>query len=853
MKTVYLVDVSSMYFRAFYAIRQLSNSKGMPTNALYGLISMTIKLLKDMKAEHVAYCYDRKEPSFRVEIDENYKANRTEMPEELAQQMPYIPQIVDALGIPSFSVPKYEADDVIGTLATYISGQGHKVVIISGDKDFGQLVKDGSVEIFDPMKDVRYNEAGVLDKMGVPPSLVVDYLAIVGDSSDNIPGVRGVGPKGAQTLLNKYGGLKEIYERIDEVQPEGTRKKLLESKDNAFMSKKLSQIVLDIPMKLDMNSFKLRPFLRDKLMDLLKELEFKQFEKTLLGEGAKVEITNEAPPAGMEVAPTRAAVVGPEIKASEEIEADAEMLAKVLTPESEVWGIHTTRGYAIGHDGKCYIIQDDTKKVGEVLSSKKLFWKGHDVKEFWKVFNLKKPNCVWDHMLAAYVVRAGAIGNFEETYQKYLSPLPELPSFSQLQKAHQELEFALAEKLKAQSGLKVYEVLELPLVSVLYEMEQKGVLIDSDVLRKQSGEIAKDVKKLEEEIFQVCGESFNLGSPKQLAQVLFERMKMPPGRKTKTGFSTDSDVLEKLSADYPVCLKLIEHRELMKLRSTYIDTLPILAEKDGGRVHSHFRQAVAVTGRLSSTDPNLQNIPIRTERGNAIRQAFIADRRHTLISADYSQIELRILAHITGDKGLIHAFENDLDVHAATASEVFGVKLEDVTPDLRRTAKAVNFGIAYGMGAFGLAQNLRIPNGEAAEIIKKYFMKFSGVREYMTSIVETAKKQGYVETLYGRRRYLDELTNKNANIRQFGERAAINAPMQGTASDIVKRAMIDAFGETHGVMIMQVHDELVFESPTDSAKEDAAKVVSVMENAIKLRVPLKVGIGVGSNWLKAHS
>jgi len=850
MKTVFLVDVSSLYFRAFYAIRALSNSKGMPTNALYGFISMTIKFLREMKPDYMAYCYDRKEPSFRVEIDRNYKAHRTEMPDDLQAQMPFIPEIVDALGIPSFSVEKYEADDVIGTLAKFVSGQGLKAVIVSGDKDFGQLVKNGCVEIFDPMKDVHYDEAGVLDKMGVKASMVVDYLAIVGDSSDNIPGVSGIGPKGAQKLLAKYGGLEKIYEHIDEVQPEGTRNKLLASKKDAFMSKELSRIVCDVPMKLDLESLKLRPLKRDKLLEILKELEFKQFEKTLLGEGAPAPAKTEEPTFSLE---TRAATVAPEIKPVSEVTTDAAQLDQLLQSQSTVWGIQTSRGVAIGADDKVYCIQDDPKKVGEVLSSKNLLWKGHDIKEFWKVLQIKNPRAVWDHMMAAYVVRPSAIGNFEETYQKYLSPLPELPSFSQLYKAHLHLEFALHEKLKAQSGLKVYETLEIPLIRVLYDMENYGVMVDSGELKKQSVEIGKDIQKLEVDIFKEFGETINLSSPKQLGRMLFEKLKMPPGRKTKTGFSTDSDVLEKLAPEFPICRKIIEHRELMKLRSTYVDSLSQLSEGNGGRVHTHFNQAVTATGRLSSTDPNLQNIPIRTERGNAIRKAFVAPLGSQIVSADYSQIELRILAHITEDRALIRAFEEDLDIHSATAAEVFGVALGEVTQNLRRTAKAVNFGIAYGMGAFGLAENLGISRQEASDIIKKYFSKFPGVKDYMTSIVEIAKKQGYVESLYGRRRYIDELFSKNNNIRQFGERAAINAPMQGTASDIVKQAMIHVHGQTHGRMIMQVHDELVLESPDTYSKEDAQKVKSLMEGAIQLRVPLKVGLGMGKNWFEAHS
>ena len=889
MKKLYLVDVSSMFFRAFYAIRPLSNQSGMPTNAIYGFVSMTIKLLREIKPDYLAFCFDRPEPSFRKELDERYKANRTEMPEELKPQVPYIRKVSEAFGIACFDKLSFEADDIIGTLAKWGHENGCEVDIVSGDKDFGQLVKP-NVFIYDTMKEIRYDVAGVVEKWGIEPRKFIDYLAIVGDSSDNVPGVKGIGPKGACKLLSEYDSLEDIYKNIDKIKPDGIRNKLIENKDEAFLSKKLVTIHCDVPIEFKAEDLRLKPIHREELHSLLMELDFKSFAKNLLGDNIGAPKTGDVPKAEEAPKPTTVSdMVGskwtgsaadfvrpatpsapppqPEVSRVfdipkvEERRMNIEQVNRWLTPGSETWGIHTERGVMLAHDGVVAEVEGSWEDLGNLLSEKNLKWKGFDVKEFWKTIGLKAPvslkngdPVVWDQMLAAYVARAGAIDDVRNLFTLYNGvPLPELPSPGQLYAAHQMLETNLRRKLATVNGEKVLAEIELPLVPVLYDMERAGIRVDVSALEKQSVGLTKEIAAFEKEIHALAGETFNIGSPKQLGQILFDKLKMPAGRKTKTGYSTDEDTLAKLANEFPIAGKVLQYRELTKLKSTYVDALPASVNKATGRIHTTFHQANTATGRLASINPNLQNIPIRTERGTLIRRAFIAGEGLELISADYSQIELRILAHITSDAGLTKAFQSGIDIHTATASEVFGVKVNDVTSEMRRKAKAVNFGLAYGQGVFGLAEALRIPRGEATEIIARYFERFSGVRDYMEQTVEVAKKQGYVETIFGRRRYIDELFSKAPAVKKFGERAAINAPIQGAASDIVKKAMIDAYKKVSAQMLLQVHDELIFEAPKEHVEEIAPVAKSVMESAVKLSVPLDVNVGHGANWDSAHS
>ena len=899
MKKLYLVDVSSMFFRAFYAIRPLTNPAGLPVNAIYGFLSMTVKLLREIKPDYMAFCFDRAEPSFRKEIDPNYKANRTEMPQDLALQLPYIRTLSEALGIHCLDKENYEADDIIGTLTRLGREHNLEVVIVSGDKDFAQLIKP-CVSMYDTMKDVRYDEAGAIEKWGVEPRKMIDYLALVGDSSDNVPGVAGIGPKGAQKLLSEYESIEDIYANIDKITG-ATQKKLIASKDNAFLSKKLVTIVCDIPVGLQPEDLRMKPIVREDLHKLLIEFDFKTFARTLLGESSpgasgvpaatsevKVEVgpdghvhgsvshilnpqshetstiagsagaantfIRRAPP----MEPPPADIVGPTVGPIEELRLKVSELDKWLKAGEETWAIHTERcAYLAQKKGSGYAIAElaeHGEKLGEMLTSKKLLYRGFDLKDFCKRYGVKGPKIDWDQMLAAYVIRAGSIEAPQPLFTLYNGEsLPDLPSASQWLTAHVRLETQLRRKLQQIEGEKILFEIEQPLVPILLSMENYGIKIDVDSLAKQSEGLGKDISRLEREIFDEVGGPFNIGSPKQLGQLLFEKLKMPTGKKTKTGYSTDNEVLEKLSKDYPVTGKVLQWRELSKLKSTYVDALPQVADKETCRVHTTFNQALAATGRLSSINPNLQNIPIRTERGQQIRKAFIAEKGNCLVSADYSQIELRILAHITDDPGLVRAFEQDVDIHSATAAEVFEVPLKEVTSDMRRKAKAVNFGLAYGQSAFGLAETLRIPKAEATEIIARYFQRFSGVQTYMTETIEEAKKKGYVETVFGRRRYLDELFSKSPMVRKFGERAAINAPIQGTASDIVKMAMIEVGANPGGAQaLLQVHDELVFEASVDGVDQACLEIGSKMESVAMLKVPLRVNTGHGPNWEEAH-
>lgn len=1009
MKKLYLVDVSGMIFRAFYAIRPLTNPTGLPVNALYGFLSMTVKLMREIRPDYMAFCFDQSGDSFRKDIDPRYKANRSEMPADLVPQIPYFRRLGEALGIPCVDAEKYEADDVIGSLTCIGRDAGVEVVIVSSDKDFAQLVKP-YVSMYDTMKDVRYDVDGVIGKWGVEPRKMIDYLAIVGDTSDNVAGVKGIGEKGAQKLLAEYDSLEDIYAHIDDITG-ATQKKLIAARDEAFLSKRLVTIVCDMKLGVGIDDLRLKPIHREELGALLAELDFKTFAKTLLGEAtpsvtaAPKSPASVLPPASREGLPvnndessveagiaadvssvaaggsvgsmgagasaagsgTSAAgsgtgatgsgtaatatvggpprppvssslsrfvrpagtpsasgsVVGASAAAPSAGAAGADLvradghvegsvshllnpkgrentivrgqpgqpmpeletaaipigkiteermeiaaLAKWLKPQTDTWGIQTERATYLaqakttaksddpGNSGAAWTIVEvaaDPDKLGELLTEKRLRYKGFNTKTFLKGCFVQNPEIAWDQMLAAYVIRAAPIETVQPLFTLYNGmDLPELPTATQILTAHLQLEAQLRKKIASINGERVLYEIEQPLVPLLLSMEQAGILIDSRALAKQSESLAVDIDALAKEVHKLGGEVFNIGSPKQLGALLFDKMKLPAGKRTKTGYSTDTDVLQKLADEYPIAGKVLQWRELTKLRSTYVEALPLLADKETGRIHTTFNQATTTTGRLSSVNPNLQNIPIRTERGNKVRAAFVASKGHSLISADYSQIELRILAHITSDPGLTRAFAEGIDIHTATASEVFEVAVADVTSDMRRKAKAVNFGLAYGQGAFGLADVLKISRKEATDIITRYFARFSGVQSYMTETVEEAKKKGYVETIFGRRRYLDELYSASPMIRKFGERAAINAPIQGTASDLVKLAMIRVGNPTGARMLLQVHDELVFEAETSAVDELSVNIAAKMESVADLKVPLSVNVGSGKNWLEAH-
>ena len=911
---LYLVDVSALYFRAFYAIRMLTTPGGQPANAIYGFLSMTTKLLREIRPDYVAFCFDLPTPSFRKQLDERYKANRSEMPEELVPQVPWFRRLSEAMGVACFEKEGFEADDLIGSLARFGEAQACDVVIVSGDKDFGQLVSS-QITLYDTMKDVRLNREGVREKWGVWPEQMIDYLAIVGDSSDNIPGVAGIGPKGAVKLLDEHGQLEQIYARLDQIKPEGTQRKLAESRDEAFLSQKLVTIVTNLPIVQSLDELRLREIDRPLLQSLLDELGFKSISRQLLGQATESSVAGQVPKPPPAPVPESArpfvkpapasSILTNEQKSFHGLQANEtesttpaqseaggtstlrgsdfdpgpfwsearlrteEVAEKIsaLPPEHEIWLMRNERGVYLGFDAvlgqgssqsvgpTVFTLEGDPAHLGQALRHKRLA--GFDLKSVAHQLKLEDFAVAWDGQLASYVDRAREVEAERDLFVKQLGmALPDFATPAQLYGHHFALRRVLESRLKKWDGLRILQKFELPLVPILYRMEKRGILINPGILADQSVELAQDLQRLERQIHEAAGETFNVGSPKQLAQILFVKLGLPAGKKTKTGFSTDNEVLESL--EHPIARNVLEWREAAKLKSTYVDAIPLLRAEDG-RVHTTFNQALTATGRLSSTNPNLQNIPIRTERGNRVRRAFVAATGSDLLSADYSQIELRILAHVSEDPGLIRAFEAGHDIHAATAAEVFGLSLQEVTSEHRRRAKAVNFGLAYGQGAFGLAENLGIPRGEAQKIIDRYFQKFSRVRDYMTETIEFAQKNGYVETIFGRRRFLPELSAKVPAVKKFGERAAINAPIQGAASDLVKKAMIDVDQQLKGQsglsahMILQVHDELVFEVEQSQRLKLQEVVVKAMTDACPLKVPLVVNTGSGADWFSAHS
>ncbi len=878
MKTLYLVDVSSMFFRAFYAVRPLTSPQGLPTNAIYGFTSMIIKLLKDEKPDYLGFCYDLPTPSFRKDIYPEYKIHRTETPPDLIPQIPYIKKIVDALGIPAFEVQGYEADDIIGTL-TEIGRNNHcRVKIVSGDKDFAQLVRPG-IELLDTMKDTLIDGDGVKAKWGVRPDQFIDYLALIGDASDNIPGIEGIGPKTAEKLLNDYDHLDGIYQKIDSIKSASLKEKLLKGKESALLSKKLATIVTDIPINNDLNQLKPAPFKKKELLLLLRELNFKTFEKKLLNDTdlsespreLNSETSSKQSPETALAAPTHDELgiplksylqppthfnnipQTPHVKFLQELSPTEDHLVENLPQGSHVWAVYNRSSHYLIYKDYLWIFHSDFKKWGTLLTEKKLIYSGFDLKTFWRDLEIKNPQMHWDSQLAAYLLKTDQIGSFEEAVSEFLHKnLPPFCTPSEEFSYHEELFHKLKDDIEQQGFSQLLHDIEFPISPILLSMEQEGILLDTQLLEAQSSRLSADILKLEEQIFSLCGESFNVASPKQLSHILFEKLNLPSGKKTKTGFSTDNEVLEKLKGTHPIIEFILEYRELTKLKSTYVDALPALVNPETHRLHTHFNQALTSTGRLSSTQPNLQNIPIRTKRGQEIRKAFIAPANQVLLSLDYSQIELRILAHLTEDPGLCQAFQRGLDIHSATASEVFDVSLENVTPEMRRAAKAINFGIAYGQGAYGLAENLSISRTEAQNIIKRYFIRFHRVQDYMESTIAEAKNQGFVTNLFGRKRILRELQSSSPMLRKFGERAAINAPVQGAASDIVKKAMI-AVSEIKGAkMLLQVHDELLFECKNEEADELMKQLIHQMENVVTLKVPLLVNGGKGLNWDLIH-
>jgi len=896
--TLVLIDGSSYLYRAFHALPKLSNSRGDPTGAVHGVLNMINKLVREQSSEHIAVVFDAPGKTFRDEIFAEYKANRPPMPDELRLQIDPLLEAVTAMGLPLLRIEGVEADDVIGTLCRQAVKGGQDVLVSTGDKDMAQLVDD-KVTLINTMSGTVLDRDGVKKKFDVYPEQIIDYLALVGDSSDNIPGVPRVGAKTAAKWLNQYGSVAEIVRNASEITGK-VGESLRENLDQLALSQKLATIEQSVKFEKKPKDLKRGKPDLESLRALYGRLELRSLLRQL-DEQTGGDTTEQ------ELSETRKGKYQTVLKQSKfktwlkKIDRAALVAVDTETTslnymQAQIVGISLAvkTGEAayipLGHD---YPGAPDQLPRDAVLAALKDFLEdpkkkkvGHHLKYDAHIlarYGIELRGMQFDSMLESYVLNSVATRHdMDSVARKYLNISTihyedvagkgaKQLTFNQidLEQASpyaaedaditlQLHEYLWGELRKTKSLERLYEEIEQPLVPVLLDMEETGVLIDPKMLKTQSGELAKKMARLEQAAHELAGGPFNLGSPKQLQQILFEHLGLPVVRKTPKGQpSTAEDVLQELADEYELPQVILEYRSVSKLKSTYTDKLPEQIFPDTGRVHTSYHQAVTATGRLSSTDPNLQNIPIRTPEGRRIRQAFIAPTGFVLLAADYSQIELRIMAHLSGDKGLLNAFAAELDIHKATAAEVFELDPDEVTADHRRSAKAINFGLMYGMSAFGLAKQLGISRGEAQEYVDLYFERYPGVKAYMDGIRAQAHDRGYVETVFGRRLYLPEINDRNAQRRQYAERSAINAPMQGTAADIIKIAMIavhkwikDSSANTR--MIMQVHDELVFEVSKDSAEPVRDKIVTLMSGAADLAVPLKVDTGIGTNWNEAH-
>jgi DNA polymerase-1 len=896
MTDLVLIDGSSYLYRAFHALPPLTNAQGEPTGALHGVLTMIQKLLREEQPQHVAVVFDAPGKTFRDELFSEYKAHRPPMPDELRSQVQPILDAVEAMGLPMLRVAGVEADDVIGTLCRQAAAAGLSVLVSTGDKDLAQLVND-NVTLINTMNNSRMDRDGVKAKFDVFPEQIIDYLALVGDTSDNIPGVPKVGAKTAAKWLNRYDTADGIVASADEIKGK-VGDSLRENVEQLRLSQELATIREDL--ELDTGITDLSPGAADtkRLRDLYGHFEL----RSLLGQ---LDEESEQPAAPAEepeesnyetvltwdafnqwfekIEQAKLTAFDTETTSSNYMEAEIVGFSLSVTANEAAY-IPLAHDYPGAPDQlprdevlqklRGWLQDDSKKKVGHHLK-----YDAHILARY----DISLAGMQFDSMLESYVLNSVAtrhdmdsvarqyLGRETIHYEDVAGKGAKQLTFNQIDletaapyaaedaditlQLHQTLWRQLSELATLKS---VYEDIEQPLVPILLEMEETGVLVDRKMLNTQSGELAKKMIQLEAKAHELAGGPFNLGSPKQLQQILFEQLGLPVIRKTPKGQpSTAEDVLAELAGDYELPAVIIAYRSVSKLKSTYTDKLPLQIAESTGRIHTSYHQAVAATGRLSSTDPNLQNIPIRTPEGRRIRQAFIAPEGQVLLAADYSQIELRIMAHLSGDPGLMKAFADEQDVHRATAAEVFGMALDEVTDDQRRSAKAINFGLMYGMSAFGLAKQLGIARGEAQEYVHLYFDRYPGVKAYMDDIREKASANGFVETVFGRRLYLPEINARNANRRQYAERTAINAPMQGTAADIIKKAMIAVHQWLHDErpgarMIMQVHDELVFEVEKDQVEPVRERVIELMSGAATLSVPLSVDAGVGANWDEAH-
>lgn len=922
-----LVDGSSYLYRAFHAFPPLTNSAGEPTGAMYGVLNMLKSLISQVQPSHIAVVFDAKGKTFRDEMFEQYKSHRPPMPDDLRKQIQPLHDIIRALGIPLLVIEGVEADDVIGTLAVAASKANQKVLISTGDKDMAQLVDD-NIMLINTMNNTLLDRDAVIEKYGIPPELIIDYLALMGDSADNIPGVAGVGEKTALGLLQGIGSMAEIYANLDKVAElpiRGAKKlgdKLLAEKEMADLSYRLATIKTDVDLDITPEQLTLGASNNDQLTEYFGRYEFKRWLNEVMNGADSITNNNEQPTKINHYQATPALAQDNSEEALPTIQIDRSRYETLLTEadinrwvdklkQAKLFALDTETdnldymaanlvgiSFALENGEAAYLpLQLDylgAPKTLEkttalallkpVLENPAIQKVGQNFKYDLTIFarnGIDVQGVAFDTMLESYVLNSTGRHNMDDLAKRYLGhqtisfeeiagkgknqltfnqiPLEQAAEYAaEDADVTMKLQQVLWEKLSKEPSLeKLFKEMELPLLGVLSRMERRGVLIDSDALFLQSNEIANRLSELEEQAYVLAGQPFNLASTKQLQEILFDKLGLPVIQKTPKGApSTNEEVLEELAFSHELPKVLVEHRGLSKLKSTYTDKLPQMVNPQTGRVHTSYHQAVTATGRLSSSDPNLQNIPIRNEEGRRIRQAFIAREGFTVVAADYSQIELRIMAHLSQDQGLINAFTQGKDIHRSTAAEIFGVALDEVTSEQRRNAKAINFGLIYGMSAFGLSRQLGIGRADAQSYMDLYFKRYPGVQTFMHDIREKAKAQGYVETLFGRRLYLPDINSSNGMRRKAAERVAINAPMQGTAADIIKRAMIQLDQKLQNdpdiAMIMQVHDELVFEVRSEKVAFYSELIKTQMESAADLVVPLIVEVGQGTNWDEAH-
>ncbi len=919
-KKFVIIDAMSLAYKAYFAFitRPLITSKGEPTSAVFGFLNQLFKIIEDTSPDYLAVAFDSKEKTVRHEMYEKYKSSRQKMPEDMVPQLHRIKDIISAFNIPLYIKPGYEADDIIGTVLQVAEQKGLDCYAVTPDKDYIQLITE-NIRLIKPGKStdeiVVIDEDKVKEDLGFKPKQMIDYLALVGDSSDDIPGVAGIGPKNAAPLIMTYGSLEEIYNNIDKIDKKGIVQKLETSRDNAFLSKQLATIIKDVPLHFDLEETKFSPPNIDLLLELFTELEFKSFgEKLLLIFNKKKNV---------DAVENSGSIKQPSIETGKvnyiliTKENEAEKLAGVLsksklfvfdteTDSLDVFNVNLAGVSFSIKPGEAYFVAINPKpeerelfkanltdrisinsfvklfkEVFENESVKKVCQNGKYDIAVLRTNSIEVKNFYFDTMLASYVLDPDQKHGMDELSKKYLeyTPIPlsdligtkkdptkifeaELSKLSMYSCEDADITFKLYEllsgELKKEKLEKIAYEIEFPLVEVLESMERTGIKIDKEVLKILSGDMEILLANYTKKIFELAGEEFNINSTKQLQDILFNKLKLIPSKKTKTGYSTDAKTLESMRGENDIIDILLDYRQVSKLKSTYTDALPKLINPKTGKVHTSFNQTVASTGRLSSIDPNLQNIPIRTAMGKEIRKAFVpCDRSHLILSADYSQIELRIMASICGDKRLIQAFNEGEDIHKRTAALVFQVNPDEVTSDMRRKAKEVNFGILYGIGPFGLKNRLGISQTHAKEIIDNYFSTFKNVKDFMESSIQNARDKGYAETLLGRRRYLRNINSSNRVVKQFEERVAINMPIQGTAADMIKIAMINIHNHLtknkfNSRMVLQVHDELVFDAHKTEIDELKEIVVKMMEEALPLKVPVKVDTGIGENWLEAH-